>query len=169
MHSRLHTLHLKSGCAASGTTDNSFFTTNGIGKGGTIAKGFVRVDYLTSTEQNSIYGPGGRAHSIKVKCPSIPFTDISIGCDDSAAIKRVARPDPTIAVLENHNKEVTGGNQHFDYHNEDVSRHGATGRAFEHFNTAQPINIVLSDISDDAVAMVDWRMGLTFIEILEED
>lgn len=169
MKTKLHTIHLKSGCASYGTTSNSFFTTNGIGKGGTIQKGAVRVDYLTSTDQDAQYGPGGAGHFVKVKCPSIPFTDLAIRCDDSSTIKRVSLPDQTVGVCMNQSTETSGGNQHFSYQNNNTSRDDNSGREFMNFNTANPLNIVLTDISDDAIDIPDWRLGLTFIEFIDEE
>jgi hypothetical protein len=37
------------------------------------------------------------------------------------------------------------------------------------FNTANPINIKITDISDDAVAIPDYRLGLVFVEFLDDE
>jgi len=168
MKTRVHTLHLKSGCRLSGTEADCYFTTSGFGEGGTIKKGVVYVDYLTSRQQSGDFAPAGVAHLIKVKSGSIPKTDISLRCDDSGN-KSVNIPDSTIGVCINMTYETSGGNSHFSYHNSNEVRDGTYGLAFENFQTSNPLNIKITDISDTAIAITNWRMGLVFVEFLEED
>jgi len=165
MKYKLHTLHLKSASKLSGTDNDYFITTQGIGEGGTIRKGYVRVDYLhcTATHSNH-YRPQDPSFNIKVKCPSIPFVDIALTSLDTN--KTTNKIDMSIQIVNN-NK---GDGNHFGFYNENTARDSNTGRYFENFNTAQPINIIYSDINDDALgnALTPHYLGLTFIEILEE-
>jgi len=170
MKTRVHTINFKPGCKMSGTDDNAHYVTNGFGLGGTIKRGVVYVSYLTSTDQDSSYGPGGVAHFLKVKCPSIPFTGVQLRCDDSVtAPTPINVNDSTISVCANQSPETSGGNQHFHFQAIQETRDGTHGTAFENFNTANPINIKITDISDDAVAIPDYRLGLTFVEFLDDE
>jgi len=170
MKTRIHTINFKPGCKMSGTNDDAHYVTNGFGKGGTIARGVVYVSYFTSTDQDGIYGPAGRAHFLKIKSPSIAFTDVQLRCDDSVtAPTPININDNTISVCENQSYETSGNNTHFHYQNLQATRDGTHGKEFMNFNTANPINIKVTDISDDAVAVPDYRLGLTFVEFLDDE
>lgn len=166
MKYKFHKVHLKSAAAVGGNFQRARYTLQGNGLGGTIKKGIVRVDYLnsTATGHSAHFRPQDVTFNLKVKSPSIPFTDPGFNSDSTTLT--VNKHDSTIQVLNNNRGDGT----HFSYYNEQMGIETGQGRKFEMFNTANPLTIELYDSNDDLADNLDpYYLGLTFIEILDDD